>query len=82
MLFRSVMGVSAPVVPINNKISLDILIDRTSVEVFANEGQTVISNCFTPDEGVEGLVLFCTGGEIIVDNLDIFKMNSAWRTDK
>ncbi len=78
----SILGVSAPVAPVNNKISLEILIDRASIEVYVNGGQTVISNCFTPDEGAENLTLFCSGGEIIVDKLDIYKMNSAWNSDK
>lgn len=78
----SILGVSAPVVPVNNKISLEILIDRASIEVYVNGGQTVISNCFTPDEGAENLTLFCSGGEVEVDKLDIFKMNSAWNHDK
>jgi fructan beta-fructosidase len=61
---------------------LEILIDRASIEVYANNGQTVISNCFTPDEGAENMTLFCSGGEVIVDKLDIYKMNSAWNPDK
>ncbi len=77
----SILGVSAPVAAVNNKISLEILIDRTSIEVYANGGQTVISNCFTPDEKAEKLILFCTGGEVVVDKLDIYKLNSAWRSN-
>ncbi len=77
----SVLGVTAPVPPVDNKISLDILIDRASIEVYANGGQTVISNCFTPEKGAEKLVLFCTGGEVIVDKLDIYKMKSAWNSN-
>ena len=41
-----------PVVPVDNKISLEILLDRASIEIFANGGQTVVSNCFTPTEAV------------------------------
>ena len=78
----SILGVSAPVVPVNNKIELDILIDRSSIEVFANGGQTVISSCFTPVQGAENLTLFCSGGEVIVDRLDIYKMKSAWKSEK
>ena len=75
----SVMGVSAPLEPVGNKITLEILIDRASIEVFANNGQTVLTNSFTPEKGAEGLLLFCSGGEILVDRLDIYKMNSIWK---
>ena len=75
----SVMGISAPLEPIDNKIMLEILIDRVSIEVYANNGQIVLTNNFTPEKGAEGLTLFSSGGEVIVDKLDIYKMNSAWR---
>jgi sucrose-6-phosphate hydrolase SacC (GH32 family) len=75
----SVLGSTVPLVPIDNKISLDILVDRASVEVFANGGQTVISNCFTPTEGAEDMVLFTNGGELGIDKLEVIKINSAWR---
>lgn len=74
----SVLGTTVPLVPIDDKISLEILVDRTSVEIFANEGQTVISNCFTPAKGAEGLILFTNGGELEVEKMDIYKMESAW----
>lgn len=74
----SVLGTTVPLMPVDNKISLEILVDRASIEVFANGGQTVISNCFTPDEGAEDLLLFTNGGELEVVKLDIYKMESAW----
>ncbi len=75
----SLLGTTAPLQPIDNKITLEILVDRASVEVFANGGQTVISNNFTPEDGAEDLVLFSSGGEVVVDKLDIFVVESAWR---
>ncbi len=74
----SVMGNSTPIEPVDNKIILEILIDRASIEVFVNGGQTVISNCFVPDAGADGMTLFSNGGEVIVDKLDIYKVNSSW----
>ena len=75
----SVLGCTVPLMPIDDKIKLEILVDRTSVEVYANDGQTVVSNCFTPDEGSEDVVLFTNGGELEVVQLDIYKMESIWR---
>jgi sucrose-6-phosphate hydrolase SacC (GH32 family) len=71
-----------PIVPVDNKISLEILLDRASIEIFANGGQTVISNCFTPTEGAEDLVLYTNGGELGVDKLDVYKMESIWEKEK
>ncbi len=74
----SVLNSTMPIVPIDNKISLEILVDRTSIEIFANGGQSVVSNCFNPDEDSNELVLVTTGGELGVDKLDIYKMNSIY----
>ncbi|NQU51957.1 MAG: glycoside hydrolase family 32 protein [Bacteroidetes bacterium] len=75
----SVLGNTVPLMPIDNKIKLEILLDRTSIEIYANDGQTVISNCFTPEEGLEGVELFSNGGELEVIKMDIFEMKSIWR---
>ena len=78
----SVLGLTVPLMPIDNRIKFEILLDRTSIEIYANDGQTVISNCFTPDEGAESAVLFTNGGELGVIKLDIYKMISAWTDEK
>lgn len=75
----SVMGSTVPIETPNNALSLEILIDRTSIEVFVNGGQTVISNCFVPAEGANDIMLFTTGGELGIEKLDIYKLESVWR---
>jgi fructan beta-fructosidase len=75
----SVFGNTVPLMPIDNKIKLEILLDRASVEIFANDGQTVISNCFIPEEGLEDVELFTNGGELEVTKMDIYEMESIWR---
>ena len=78
----SVLGVTVPLMPVDNRIKLEILLDRSSVEIYLNNGQSVVSNCFTPDEGAEDVVLFTNGGELGVVKLDVYKMNSAWTNEK
>lgn len=77
----SVLGSTAPLMPIDNKITLEILVDRASVEVFANGGQVAISNCFTPNEKSNELILFNNGGELGIDNLVIYEVKSAWESE-
>lgn len=77
----SFLGITVPVPAVDNKIMLEILIDRSSIEIFANGGQTVISNCFFPTNGKE-LVLFNTGGELGVEKLDIYELKSIWEPEK
>ncbi|HKJ78959.1 MAG TPA: GH32 C-terminal domain-containing protein, partial [Prolixibacteraceae bacterium] len=75
----TVLNSTLPLMPIDNKIYLEILLDRSSVEIFANNGQAVISNCFTPVENATGIKLFTIGGELGVKNLTIHKIESVWR---
>ena len=74
----TILSSTMPIVPIDNKISLEILVDRSSVEIFANGGQSVVSNCFNPEDGADELILFTNGGELEVVNLDMYKMNSIY----
>jgi fructan beta-fructosidase len=74
----SVLGATVPLLPIDNKIKLEILIDRTSIEVYANDGQAVVSNCFVPAPKAKDIVLFTNGGELEVVNLDIYKLKTIW----
>jgi fructan beta-fructosidase len=73
------LGNTVPLKPVDNRIKLEILLDRTSIEIYANDGKTVISNCFTPEGGYEDIELFSNGGELEVVKMDIYKMKSIWR---
>ena len=76
----SILGQTVPLEPVDNKIYLEILIDRSSIEVYANNGRAVITNTFTPDENALEYLLYNTGGELMVDKLEIIELNSAWRS--
>ena len=43
------LGREAPVEAADGKLTLRILVDRTSIEVFANDGKVVMTSCFLPD---------------------------------
>lgn len=77
----SLLNTTVPVPLIDNKISLELVIDRASVEIFVNGGQTVISNCFTPAEGLD-IVLFTIGGELGVETLDAYELKSIYAPEK
>lgn len=78
----TVLGTTVPLLPIDNKIKLEILIDRTSIEIYANDGQAVVSNCFTPDDKAQDMELYTNGGELEVIKLDVYKLKSIWEEDK
>ena len=74
----SLLGQTVPLSPVDNKIHLDILVDRSSVEVFANNGRAAISCNFFNQENDNGYILFNTGGELLVEELEIYEMKSIW----
>ena len=76
------MGKSAVVEPIDGILKLDILLDRSSIEIFANDGKVAMSSCFTPSDKAYGLYLFNTGGEIFVEKLEVYPMKSIWQKEK
>jgi fructan beta-fructosidase len=78
----SCMGNSVKVEPIDGTIKLEILLDRSSLEIFANEGKVVMSACFVPGENSNGLYLFNVGGELLVEKLEVYPMKSIWQAEK
>jgi fructan beta-fructosidase len=78
----SCLGKSAIVEPVDGIIKLEILLDRTSIEIFANDGRIVMSSSFVPSDKADGLYLFNTGGELLVEKLEIYPLKSIWRAEK
>ena len=64
-------------------LKLHIYLDRSSVEVFGNDGQTAASTRFYPhwQESLD-LDFFSKGGTIIVTSLDIWELKSAWESQE
>jgi sucrose-6-phosphate hydrolase SacC (GH32 family) len=56
--------------------NFDVLIDRTSVEVFANEGAASMSKCFLPTES--GISLRANGGQAAIKRMKLIQLKSAW----
>ena len=69
----------APLAPINGKITLRILVDRTTIEIFGNDGQVVITSCFMPDDAIS--YALHAEGEISV-TAEIHSLKSAWENKK
>ncbi|WP_423129804.1 glycoside hydrolase family 32 protein [Gaoshiqia sp. Z1-71] len=74
----SCLGKTAVLKPEDGKIKLEILLDRTSIELFGNDGRVVMSSCFTPEPDATEIVLYNTGGELLVDKLEIYPLKSIY----
>jgi levanase len=70
----------APVKPdANGDIRLHIYVDRSSVEVFANDGRVAITDQVFPQPDSDNIQLFSTGGRAQLKELTIWQLKSAWR---
>lgn len=55
---------------------VEILVDRTSIETFVNEGEVSLSSCFLPSDDL--LTVECAGGSTTLHSLEIFSLRSIW----
>jgi sucrose-6-phosphate hydrolase SacC (GH32 family) len=62
----------------NGKVRLHILVDRSSVEVFADRGQVVLTDQVLPDAASDEVRLFARGGDAEVKKLRIRSVRSIW----
>jgi fructan beta-fructosidase len=60
----------------SNNLKLHIFVDKCSVEVFGNDGETVISDKIYPSSGSLGIELFSNGGKIDVRSLELWNLDS------
>jgi fructan beta-fructosidase len=65
---------TAPMKAVNGLIKIKVLLDKSSLEVFGNDGEKVISTMIYPDKDASGLSVFSEGDAVIKDlkvwNLD------------
>lgn len=72
------LAARAPLDLQNDSLRLHVFVDRSSVEVFANDGKVVLSNQVFPNEGWDGVALFTHGGTAWLESLTLWPLNSTW----
>ncbi|TCN26836.1 fructan beta-fructosidase [Mesobacillus foraminis] len=63
----------------NGTVKMHIFVDRSAVEVFGNNGETVITDQIFPDPSSNGLNIYSKGGEVTLKSLEIYPLKSIWR---
>jgi fructan beta-fructosidase len=59
-------------------LRLHILIDRTSMETFINDGQVTFTSCMLPEKDNLDITYLLTDGEILINELTIAELTSIW----
>jgi fructan beta-fructosidase len=62
------------------RVNLHIFVDRSSVEVFANAGEKVMTDRTYPPQDCEGIEIYSTGGAAKVVLLTVWQLRSIWGT--
>jgi len=72
---------SAPLKMKDGKIKLRLFVDDMTVEVFANDGEAVMSTIIFPDPTNTDLELFTSEGKVILNEAVYYPMRSVWRDE-
>ncbi len=62
-------------------IKMHIFVDRSSIEVFGNDGYIVMSNRIFPDPQKDAVDIYTTGGMVTLKSLDIWELQSIWSAE-
>src|ERR1700678_71220 len=60
-------------------VKLHIFVDRESVEVFGNDGETVLSETIFPKQGTDEIELYSLGGRARVLKMDVWNLKSIYQ---
>ena len=60
-------------------VKLHIFLDRSSVEVFANDGEAVLTDRIYPSPGSDAVDVYSESGDSQIQSLSIWKLHSIWK---
>ena len=66
----------------NGRLKLRLFVDTSSIEVFVNDGETVLTSLFLHSASARYLDLDETQGELRRANLSAWKLASAWHAER
>jgi sucrose-6-phosphate hydrolase SacC (GH32 family) len=56
-----------------------VFVDRSSIEVFADDGRVVITESVFPNSAYDVLELYAKDGAVGLERLDVWEIRSVWR---
>ena len=74
----TMLGRTAPLKRDGDRLTLRLLVDRTSLEAFGGGGQISMTSCFLPPADDQTLSLFADGGTAKIVSLTAHALHSAW----
>ncbi len=74
----SALSRQADLAAVDGRIKLQILVDRSSLEVFGNDGRVSMTSYFQPEPLDKRLAIFATGGAAKIHSLSVYELRSIW----
>ncbi|ARN56628.1 glycoside hydrolase family 32 protein [Sedimentisphaera salicampi] len=74
-------GKSAPADLENGKLTLELLVDRMSIEIFAQNGRIYMPMGVDLTGGPKSLGFSSEGGNAFIESLDVYSLNSIWLSE-
>lgn len=68
---------SAPLALQNGMLKLHIFVDTSSIEVFANDGERVITDLIFPDPGSQQILFYTRNGTVALRSLEVYTLHPA-----
>jgi len=69
--------INAPVALQNGVLRLHIFVDRSSIEIFANDGERVVSAVIFPSDEQQGISIFAAGGKVDC-HIKAWELKTIW----
>lgn len=66
----------------SNRIQLHIWLDASSIEVFVNQGQSVMTELFFPTSPYSQFSYFAEGGSVTLEKGVLWELSSIWKAKK
>jgi fructan beta-fructosidase len=73
---------AAPLKVEDGRVQMRILLDESSVEIFANDGEVSITSQQFIDSDFDNVALFANNGTVRLVSLAIYTINSVWHGDE
>lgn len=72
------LGRDVPAAAVDGRLEMQVLLDRTSMELFAGRGKTSASFCFLPEAWDCPIEVYAEGGGVKMIDLSVRELSSIW----
>jgi sucrose-6-phosphate hydrolase SacC (GH32 family) len=75
----SCQGRKATLAPIEGAVRLRVLVDRASIEVFANDGEVALPIGVLLDQAERAVQVIAEDEPVLIDSLTVYELKSVWQ---